>query len=177
MSRLRARRQSMGDWVVATTKLRQRDWVGDAVLTMVAGLALVASVFLPWANVNGPGNVNYSFSKPAAINGALSTEFGLPVLIAGLAVVAVGLTMIVFGPNRFAVPLGLISGVAALVVLSTVHDAAHGIMLFYDGGLGLALAFITALMLPMIGLASAMVGLVLSARARRERVVEAAAEA
>jgi hypothetical protein len=176
MSTLRARRKAMGDWVLTTTKLRKRDWVGDAVITIIAGLALVASVFLPWANVNGPGTVNYSFSKPAAINGAMATDFGLPVLVAGLAVVAVGLTMIVFGPNRFAVPLGLTSGVAALLVLSAIHEAAHGIMLFYDGGLGLAVAFVTALMLPVIGLASAMVGLVLNARARRERALAAAAE-
>ena len=176
-SRLGRRRHSIRDWALTSSTIRYRDWVGDAVITVVAGLALVVSVFLPWANADVAGNVNYSLSKPAAINGLMATDFGLPVLIAGIAVAVVGLTMLVFGPNRLAVPLGLISATAALVVLSTVHDAAHVIMPFYDGGMGLALAFVTAMILPIIGLASAMVGAILSARARRERACETAAEA
>ena len=177
MTRLRARRQSMGDWVATTTKIRYRDWVGDAVITLVAGLALVVSVFLPWANADVAGNVNYSLSKPAAINGVLATDWGLPVLIAGIAVVAVGLSMLVFGPNRLAILLGSGTVLAGGVVMLTVHDAAQAIMLYYDGGMGLALAFVMAVILPIIGLASAMVGAILSARARRERACEAAAEA
>jgi hypothetical protein len=167
-ARLGARRRKTADGVLTSTTLRHRDWVGDAILTVAAGLVFMGSVWLPWANANVADNVNYSFSKPAAINGAMATEFGLPVLIAGIAVVAVGLTMLVFGPNRLSVPLGLISAAASLVVLSTVHDAAHVIMPFYAGGLSLAMAFITALVLPVIGPASAMVGAVLCARARRE---------
>jgi hypothetical protein len=176
-SRLGRRRRSIGDWALTSSKLRHRDWIGDAILTVAAGLAFVASVFLPWANADVAGTVNHSFSKPAGINGVMATDFGLPVLIAGIAVVVVGLSMLVFGPNRLAVPLGMISAAAALVVLSTVHDAAHEIMPYFDGGLGLVLAFVTAMVLPVIGLASAMVGAILSARARRERVAEAAAKA
>lgn len=174
-SRLSAWRRSITDRALTSTKLRPRDWVGDAVITMAAGLALVASVFLPWANENVSGNLNLSFSKPAQINGILATEFGLPVLIAGLAVATIGLTMLVFGPNRFAVPLGLGIIFAGGVVMLIVDDAAHSIMAVYDGGWGLVLAFITAAVLPIVGLASAMVGAILSARARRDRLSETAA--
>ena len=176
-SNFAARRRSINDWALTTSRIRYRDWVGDAVITVVAGLALVVSVFLPWANADVAGNVNYSLSKPAAINGVLATDWGLPVLIAGIAVVAVGLSMLVFGPNRLAILLGSGTVLAGGVVMLTVHDAAQAIMLYYDGGMGLALAFVMAVILPIIGLASAMVGAILSARARRERACEAAAEA
>lgn len=176
-SDLGSRRRAISNWAITSSKLRYRDWVGDAVLTVVAGVAFVVSVFLPWANQDVVGDINYAFSKPAAINGAMSTEFGLPVMVSGIAVILIGVCMIVFGPNRFSIPLGFASCLAAGVVLLSLHSAARSIMLFYDGGLGLSMAFVTALVLPVIGLASAMVGAILSAQERRARVLETSAGA
>jgi hypothetical protein len=35
-------------------RLLRRDWVGDGILTLLAGAILVVAVFLPWANEAGP---------------------------------------------------------------------------------------------------------------------------
>ena len=69
-------------------RLLRRDWVGDGILTLLAGAALVVAVFLPWANEDKPGQVNYSFSMPDGINGVLQTQWGAPALVLALAVVA-----------------------------------------------------------------------------------------
>jgi hypothetical protein len=171
------RRRSTTDRLLTASKLRYRDWVGDGVLTVVAGLAIVASVFLPWANANVGGDVNFSLFKPDRINGLMQTDWGLRVLIAGAVVTAIGVAMLALGPNRLTVPLGLASAIAGVVVLVTVFDAARFIRPRYDGGLGLALAFVVAIVLPFIGIASAMVGAVLTAKRRRGFGAQETAEA
>ena len=35
-------------------RLLRRDWIGDGVLTLVAGAVLLVGVFLPWVNEDGP---------------------------------------------------------------------------------------------------------------------------
>ena len=45
------------------------DWVGDGVVTVALGLAVVAGVFLPWANYSTGHDVNLSAHSSPGING------------------------------------------------------------------------------------------------------------
>ena len=65
-------------------RLLRRDWIGDAVLTLIAGGVLLAAVFLPWVNDDAPGRVNFSLHGATEFNGVLQTQWGWPAL--GLAV-------------------------------------------------------------------------------------------
>jgi len=50
------------------------DWIGDGVVMLVLGLAVVASVFLPWANVSSGHDVNLSLSAADGVNVAVALD-------------------------------------------------------------------------------------------------------
>lgn len=96
--------------ITRTPRLTRRDWLGDSVLTVLAGLALAASLALPWANVRLPGsNVSYALSKPPDINGALATPWGPPVAVIAAVVIALGLAMLALGTRRLAWLAGVLA--------------------------------------------------------------------
>ena len=80
------------------------DWVGDGIVTVMLGLAVLAGVFLPWANYSTGHDVNLSAHSSPGINGALATQWGLPVLGLAALVVVVGVAMIVSRPLKLSVP-------------------------------------------------------------------------
>jgi hypothetical protein len=136
-------------------KLR-RDWSGDAVLTLVAGGVLLAAVFLPWANEDAPGWVNYSRAQGSGLNGVLDTGWGMPALVLAVVVVAAGLAMLLTRPRRFSVLLGVLVAASGVAVFGVAQDAAASIG-YHDPGLGLYLTALTAVLLLPIGAAAALV--------------------
>ena len=134
----------------------RRDWAGDAVLTLVAGGALVAAVFLPWANDDGPGRVNYSLSQGSELNGVLDTAWGTPALAVAAVVVAAGLAMLLTRPHRFSILLGVLVAACGVAAFGVAQDAAASIG-FFDPGVGMYLTTLVAVLLVPIGLAAALV--------------------
>jgi hypothetical protein len=137
-------------------RLLRRDWVGDAILTIVAGLALLAAVFLPWANEDAPGWVNFSPSRAEGFNAALQTQWGLPALCLAVAVVALGMAMLLTRPRRLSFVLGLAVAACGLAVFAVAQDAAAHIG-YLDPGLGMFVTTLTGVLLVPIGLAAALV--------------------
>ena len=83
----------------------RRDWTGDCIITIAAGLVIVAGVALPWANDDTGHRVNLSLVKPDAIRPALATDWGVIVLALGVVVFALGTLMlaaILLVPTGFA---------------------------------------------------------------------------
>jgi hypothetical protein len=137
-------------------RLLRRDWIGDGVLTLVAGTVLVVAVFLPWANEDSPGDVNYSLSLSGDINGVLQTQWGTPALVLALVVVALGAAVTLTRPRRLSWLLGLAVAGCGAGVFAVAQDAASGIA-FFDPGLGLYLTTLVAVLLVPIGAAAALV--------------------
>ena len=71
-------------------RLTTKDWTGDAVLTLVGGAVCLAAVFLPWANTEGAGLMNWSLTHPDTVRGVLETQWGLPALGLALAIEILG---------------------------------------------------------------------------------------
>jgi hypothetical protein len=138
-------------------RLLRRDWVGDGVLTLLAGAVLVAAVFLPWANEDGPGQVNYSPSMPDDINGVLQTQWGTPAIALALCVVALGAAVTLTTPRRFSWTLGVLVAACGVAVVGVGSDAA-GQIAFKSPGLGLYLTVFAGVLLVPIGVAAALVG-------------------
>jgi len=139
-------------------RLSRKDWIGDAVLTVVGGGVCVAAVFLPWANTEGAGLMNYSLTHPDAVRGVLQTQWGLPALSLALAVSVMGVLMLVIGPGRLGVALGLLTAVAGVGIVLVARDAtaaAYG--LSTQAGLGAVVTLFAGVLLVPIGLASAAV--------------------
>jgi len=154
-------RESAAAWAraaMAKSRISRRDWVGDAVLTLLAAAVALAGVFLPWANSRTKGDVNFSLHEAPGINSAIHTAWGQHALIAVGVVVVVGVIMLWAGPRRATAPLGLLSAVAGVVfVISCLH--AHDDMLpYFKPGLGLYVTLLIGVLLIPIGIASAMVG-------------------
>ena len=147
------------------SRLLRRDWAGDGILTLVAGAVLVVAVFLPWANVEGPGDVNFSLSQSNDIVGVLRTQWGVPALLLALAVAALGVAMTLSRPRRFSWTIGVTVAACGVAVFAVAQDAAAHTG-FYDPGVGMYLTTLVAVLLVPIGLAAALVALVL-ARAGR----------
>jgi len=147
-------------------RLRHRDWTGDAVLTLIAGGLLTVAVFLPWANVHGPGSVNFSLHRGAGINGVLQTRWGVPALLLALAVVATGAVMLARRPRRLSWVLGLLAASLGGAAAAVAWDSA-GYVGFLGPGVGMYLTTLVGILLVPIGLAAALVALFL-ARAERE---------
>lgn len=147
-------------------RILRRDWVGDALLTLLCGAMLVAAVFLPWANVDDEGFVNYALSKPADVNGVLQTQWGVPALGLALLVVGVGLLMAFTRPRRFSILLGLLVATCGLAVAAVAADAAAHIG-FMSPGVGMYLSLLTGVLLVPIGLAASLVAWILARADRR----------
>jgi len=142
---------------LANPRLLRRDWVGDGVLTLLAGVVLIAAVFLPWANEDGPGQVNYSPSLSDGINGVLQTQWGTPAIVLGLCVVALGVAVTLTTPRRFSWVLGALVVACGVAVVGVGSDAA-GQIAFKSPGLGLYLTVLAGVLLVPIGIAAALVG-------------------
>ncbi len=138
-------------------RLLRRDWVGDGVLTLVAGAVLVIAVFLPWANEDVPGQVNYSLSLPDGINGVLQTQWGTPAIVLALCVVALGVVVTLTAPRRFSWALGALVAACGVAVVGVGSDAA-GQIAFMSPGLGLYLTVFAGVLLVPVGVAAAIVG-------------------
>ena len=128
-------------------RLTRKDWTGDAVLTVVGGGVCLAAVYLPWANTEGAGLVNYGLTYPDTVRGVLQTQWGLPALSLALAVSVVGVLMLVIGPGRL--------GVAIVLVARDGTAAAYGRTT--QAGLGALVTLFAGVLLVPIGLASAAV--------------------
>ena len=127
---------------------------------LLAGAILVVAVFLPWANEDLPGDVNYSLSLSGDINGVLRTQWGPPALVLALAVVALGAAVTLTRPRRLSWLLGLAVAGCGAGVFAVAQDAASQIA-FFDPGLGLYLTTLVGVLLVPIGAAAAMVALIL----------------
>ena len=138
-------------------RLLRRDWVGDGVLTLVAGAVLVIAVFLPWANEKIGGAVNSSFSLPSDINGVLQTQWGAPAIVLALVVTGVGVLVTLTKPRRFSWALGVAAAVCGVAAVAVAGDAA-GHITGMSPGLGLYLTTFAGVLLVPIGLATALVG-------------------
>jgi len=152
-------------------RLLRRDWIGDAVLTIVCGLVLVAAVFLPWVNEDGRGFVNFSLRGAADMNGVLDTHWGAPALLLALGAVVVGALMLLLPPRRFSWLLGALAALLGVAVFFIAQDAAAHIG-FLDPGVGMYLTTLVGVLLVPIGLAAALVARFLS-RAEREAAAAA----
>ena len=139
-------------------RLTRKDWIGDAVLTVLGGAVCVVAVFLPWANTDGNGLMNYSLTHPDTVRGVLETPWGLPALGLALAVAVMGVLMLALGPGRLGVALGLLTTAAGVGVVLVARDAtaaAYG--LGTQAGLGAVVTLFAGVLLVPIGLASAAV--------------------
>ncbi len=146
------------------------DWIGDGVVMLVLGLAVVASVFLPWANVSSGHDVNLSLSAADGVNGALATPWGLPVLALGLVVVVVGLITIAVRPIRLSILPCLAVAVAGLAITLVCFSAGWHIWDPLRPGVGLYADTLGGILLVPTGLAAAMVASILSSPATMVRV-------
>ena len=154
-------------------RLLRRDWIGDAVLTIVCAAVLVAAVFLPWVNDDGKGWVNFSLHGATGLNGVLDTHWGAPALLLALTAVVVGVVMLLLPPRRFSWLLGALVAALGVAVFGVAQDAAAHIG-FLDPGVGMYLTTLVGILLVPIGLAAALVARFLaraeaSRRPRRRR--------
>ena len=146
------------------------DWTGDGVVTVVLGLAVVAGVFLPWANVSTGHDVNLSAHATRGINGALATPWGAPVLALAALVVVVGFVMIVRRPAKLSMLPCVGVGLAGLAITLVCLSAGRFVWDPLRPGLGLYAATLGGILLVPTGLASAMVAYVLTSPAIMGRV-------
>jgi hypothetical protein len=147
-------------------RLRLRDWIGDGVLTLVAGTVLLAAVFLPWVNENAPGLVNFSFQGAREFNGVLQTRWGWPALGLAVAVLVAGAVMVLTRPRRVSIYLGALVAALGVAVFGVAQDAAAHIG-FSDPGVGMYLTTLVGVLLVPIGIAAALVALILVRVERR----------
>ncbi len=146
-------------------RILRRDWIGDAVLTVVCGGLLLVAVFLPWANEDGKGLVNFSVAQGGGLNGVLDTRWGVPALVIALAVVAAGVLMAVTRPRRYSILLGVLVAACGIAAFGAAQDAASHIG-WYDPGVGMYLTTLVGVLLVPIGIAAAAVAWIL-VRAQR----------
>jgi hypothetical protein len=143
-------------------RLTRKDWTGDAVLTVVGGAVCLVAVFLPWANAEGTGLMNYSITHPDSVRGVLETQWGLPALGLALAVLVTGVLMLAFGPGRLGIALGLLTAAAGVGIALVARDAtAAAFGWTTQAGLGSVITLFAGVLLVPIGLASAAVAGVL----------------
>jgi hypothetical protein len=157
--------------------LNQTDWIGDAFLTVVFGIAAVVSVFLPWANFASRGDVNFSLARPGGVKTALQTSYGAPALWLGIAVIVLGALMVLLGPRRLRYWPGLATIAAAVAMLVDSGLVAHTIYGPFRAGAGLFMLTLVAILLIPIGFASAAVGFLVGGNQRRAARAAAAAAA
>ena len=134
----------------------RRDWIGDSILTIVAGVVLLASVFLPWVNEDVRGWVNFSLSRADGFNAALQTKWGVPALCLAVAVLVIGIAMLVTRPRLHSIVLGFAVAACGIAVFGVAQDAAAHIG-YLSPGLGMYLTTLVGVLLVPIGLAAAAV--------------------
>ena len=119
-------------------RLTRKDWTGDAMLTVVGGAVCLVAVFLPWANVEGPGVMSYGLTHPDSVRGVLQTQWGPPALGLALAVLLLGVLMLALGPGRAGVALGLLTAAAGVAIVLVGRGGASAVVRLDDpGGAGL----------------------------------------
>ncbi len=138
-------------------RLLRRDWAGDGILTLVAGAVLIIAVFLPWANAEIHGQVNYSPTLTGDINGVLQTQWGTPAIVVALVVTALGVLVTLTTPRRFSWLLGVVVAACGVVAVANA-DAAASHIGWLSPGLGLYLTMFAGVLLVPIGLAMGLVG-------------------
>lgn len=129
----------------------RRDWVGDCLITITAGLVVVVGVFLPWANDDRGHQVNLSLTKSDAIVSALATGWGVGALLLGLAVLTLGLLSLVMGPRRLSVVSGAAIAVAGVIVIVVAQRAAVPMAGFFKPGLGIYVDVLAGVLLVPTG--------------------------
>ncbi len=156
-----------------------RDWNGDAVVTIVAGVALLVCLFLPWANEGGRRQgLDWSLRGTDGINGVMQTPFGAPALIIALVVLAVGIAMLALGPRRLAFLLGVVAFVAGSAAgFNATHAAMQAFRWELMTGVGAAGTMLIGLLLLPIGFATAAVGFMIAYWAPRQAAHGAAGSA
>jgi hypothetical protein len=142
-------------------RLLRRDWIGDSVLTIVAGTLLLASVFLPWVNDDAPGWVNFSLSKSNQFNGVLQTRWGVPALGLAAVVVVVGVLMLLTRPRKYSILLGVAVATCGIAVFGVAQDAAAHIG-YMSPGVGMYVTTLVGVLLVPIGLAASAVAWLLA---------------
>jgi hypothetical protein len=147
--------------------ISRRDWLGDSIVVMVCGTLLIASMALPWANARAYPRQNFTYSlvKPNDIEGVLFTEWGPPIVALGVAVIALGAAMLIFGPRRWTTqPVAFVLTVSGLAILAQTGATMHAIYHWgYAAGVGVLVALIIGVILPVVALATAMTGRILRA--------------
>ena len=152
---------------LGASRISRRDWIGDAVLTLIGGSAALAAVFLPWANTDHGGAFNAALHKPAGIHGVLQTEWGWQALALAVLVVATGALMIALDPRRVGIPAGVLVAIAGVAMFAVATDAQSHMGIGVHAGIGLVVSLFTGVLLVPIGLASAAVAWVLRYQARQ----------
>jgi hypothetical protein len=157
---------------IAQSRISHRDWVGDAVVTLLAAAVALVGIFLPWANGQDGGEVNFSLRQAPGIHSAIQTPWGQHALWAAGAVVIVGIVMLWAGPRRATAPLGLVGAVAGAIFVTSCLHANDAMTPVLKPGLGLYVTLLTGILLIPIGIASAMVGAILVRSERATRMTE-----
>jgi hypothetical protein len=143
-------------------RLTRKDWTGDAVLTLILGTVCLVAVFLPWANTEGSGLMNFGLSHPESIKGVLETPWGLPALGLSLTVLACGVLMLILGPGRVGIGLGALIAVAGIAVVLVARDGTGAAYSWgTQAGLGSVTTLFAGVLIIPVGLAAAAVAGVL----------------
>jgi hypothetical protein len=144
-------------------KFTRCDWIGDALITIAAGLVIVAGVVLPWANDDNGHQVNLSLTKPETIRPALATDWGVIVLCLGIAVFALGALMLALGPRRLAAPCGAMIAAAGVTVVVVAFRAAAPMAPYHTPGLGIYIDVLAGILVVPTGFTVSVVGCLLAA--------------
>jgi len=143
-------------------RLLHRDWVGYSVIVLLCGGALLAAVFLPWANTDTGHSVNFSLGKPDTIFGVLHTRWGVPALLIALAVTLLGVVMLALRPRRYSLVLGFLLAAAGAGSFALADNASAQIGSPLRAGIGLYVTLFVGVILVPIGLATAIVAFMLA---------------
>jgi len=145
-------------------RLLHRDWIGYAVLVLCCGSALLAAVFLPWANELNGHSVNFSVGKPHGILAVMHTRWGVPALVLALVVMLAGVAMLRTRPRRYTLLLGFLLAAAGAGCFALADNAAGNLGGLFSPGLGLYVTLFVGVILVPIGLATSIIAFVLRPR-------------
>jgi hypothetical protein len=143
-------------------RLLRRDWIGYSVLVLLCGAALIAAVFLPWANELNGHSVNFSPGNAEGIRAVLHTRWGVPALAVAIAVTVVAVAMLSVRPRRFTLLLGFVLAAGGACSFALADNAAGNLGGVLSPGLGLYVTLFVGIILVPIGLATAIVAFMLA---------------